>query len=257
MTVGVLLTGGIPLFLINLGIALIGLFELYRVFGIEKDLLGITGYSMTVVYYLLLLLVPGTEFLFLLSCLLLWMVIYVLRFPRYEIKEIVLAYFGVLYVPVLFSCLYLVRQEPGGLFLAGLIFIGAWGCDTCAYCVGKLFGRHKLAPVLSPKKSVEGAVGGVAGAMVLGLLYAVLIVSDMPEMAGIVDWKWFCVLASSLCAVFSQIGDLTASGIKRNYGVKDYGTLIPGHGGVLDRFDSILVAGAVMWGVCQYLLKYA
>lgn len=254
-TAGVLLAGGIPLLLVNLGIALIGLFELYRVWGIERDLLGFIGYAITAAYYLGLLPAarPGCLFLFLLISLLLWMGIYVLRFPRYDIKEVVLAYFGVLYVPVLFSCLYLVRQEPGGLFLAGLIFIGAWGCDTCAYCVGKLFGRHKLAPLLSPKKSVEGAVGGVAGALMLGLLYAVLAAPDTQEMAGMIDWRLFCVLTSSLCAVFSQIGDLTASGIKRNYGVKDYGTLIPGHGGILDRFDSILFAGAVVWGVWKCL----
>lgn len=250
VTVGVLLAGGIPLLLVNLGISLIGLFELYRVFGIEKDLLGITGYGMAVVYYFALLFMKQINVLFLMIYLLVWMGIYVLQFPKYDIKEVVLAYFGVLYVSVLFSCLYLVRQETGGVYLTGLIFIGAWGCDTWAYCIGKLFGFHKLAPVLSPKKSVEGAIGGVVGAMILGLLYATLVASDI---SWKVDWNVFCVLASGLCAIFSQIGDLTASGIKRNHCIKDYGTLIPGHGGILDRFDSILFAGAVMWSLCGCL----
>ena len=80
--------------------------------------------------------------------------------------------FGIVYVAVMLSFIYLTRALPGGKFHVWLIFLCSWGCDTCAYCVGMLIGKHKMAPVLSPKKSVEGAVGGVAGAALLGVIYA-------------------------------------------------------------------------------------
>ena len=82
------------------------------------------------------------------------------------------AFFGVFYVAVMLSFIYQTRILPGGAFTVWLVFICAWGCDTCAYCVGMLIGRHKMAPVLSPKKSVEGGIGGVVGAALIGVLYA-------------------------------------------------------------------------------------
>ncbi len=112
------------------------------------------------------------------------------------------------YVAVMLSYLYQVRAMADGNYLVWLIFLSSWGCDTCAYCVGMLFGKHKLAPVLSPKKSIEGAVGGVAGAALLGLLYA---------RSSALRWHEFanpqvaCAIACAIAAVISQIGDLAAS----------------------------------------------
>ena len=118
-----------------------------------------------------------------------------------------------------------------------LIFLCSWGCDTCAYCVGMLIGKHKMAPVLSPKKSVEGAVGGVAGAVLLGVIYAAATKGPMAEYA----------LICGVGALISMVGDLAASAIKRNMGIKDYGKLIPGHGGILDRFDSVIFTAPVIY----------
>ncbi len=124
-----------------------------------------------------------------------------------------------------------------------LIFLSSWGCDTCAYCVGMLFGKHKMAPVLSPKKSVEGGVGGVVGAFLLGLIYSIC----ANHFVGAEVSVFFCALICGIGGAISQIGDLSASAIKRNYEIKDYGTLIPGHGGILDRFDSVIFTAPIIY----------
>ena len=124
-----------------------------------------------------------------------------------------------------------------------LIFLSSWGCDTCAYCVGMLIGKHKMAPRLSPKKSVEGGVGGVLGAALLGALFSLA----MNQWGGAdVDPLLYAVICGA-GGIISQIGDLAASAIKRNHDVKDYGKLIPGHGGILDRFDSVIFTAPVIY----------
>ena len=165
--------GGSILFGVVGMISLVGLFELYRVMKIEKTPLGFIGYGTCIAYYGLLWF-EGQQFVTLMciAALMLLMSVYVFTFPKYKTEEITIVFFGVFYVAVMLSYLFQVRQMPDGGYLVWLIFLSSWGCDTCAYCVGVLFGKHKLAPVLSPKKSIEGAIGGVAGAAVLGFLYA-------------------------------------------------------------------------------------
>ena len=157
---------------------------------------------------------------------------------------------GLPYVAVMLSYLYQVRAMGDGRYLAWLIFLSSWGCDTSAYCVGMLLGKHKLAPVLSPKKSVEGAVGGVAGAALLGFLFATVFGGKMTEL---MYPRLACTLACAIAAVISQIGDLAASAIKRNHDIKDYGNLIPGHGGILDRFDSMLFTAPAIFFALLFL----
>ena len=132
-----------------------------------------------------------------------------------------------------------------------LIFACSWGCDTSAYCVGMTLGKHKLAPVLSPKKSVEGAIGGVLGAVLIGVLYA-LAINKFTTSTGINVWYYAAI--SAVGAIISQVGDLAASGIKRNHDIKDYGRLIPGHGGILDRFDSVIFTAPIIYYMALILL---
>ena len=243
--------GGSILFGVVGMISLVGLFELYRVMKIEKTPLGFIGYGTCIAYYGLLWF-EGQQFVTLMciAALMLLMSVYVFTFPKYKTEEINIVFFGVFYVAVMLSYLFQVRQMPDGGYLVWLIFLSSWGCDTCAYCVGVLFGKHKLAPVLSPKKSIEGAIGGVAGAAVLGFLYAL---TFQTQMAGIKNPQLVCALACAIAAVISQIGDLAASAIKRNHQVKDYGHLIPGHGGVLDRFDSMIFTAPAIYFAVTFL----
>ena len=170
--------------------------------------------------------------------------VYVFGYPKYHAEQVMAAFFGVVYVAVMLSFIYLTRSLPDGKFLVWLIFLCSWGCDTCAYCVGMLIGKHKMAPVLSPKKSIEGAVGGVAGAALLGVIYAAATQGKMAEYA----------LICAVGALISMVGDLAASAIKRNQNIKDYGKLIPGHGGILDRFDSVIITAPVIYYLAKMIL---
>ena len=170
--------------------------------------------------------------------------VYVFGYPKYRAEQVMAAFFGMVYVAVMLSFIYLTRSLPDGKFLVWLIFLCSWGCDTCAYCVGMLIGKHKMAPVLSPKKSIEGAVGGVAGAALLGVIYAAATQGKMAEYA----------LICAVGALISMVGDLAASAIKRNQNIKDYGKLIPGHGGILDRFDSVIITAPVIYYLAKTIL---
>ena len=219
-------------------ISMIGLFELYRVFHIEKSLLGKSGYLAAAVYYLNLgfPFIPETE-MFVLGFLVLVMAVYVLKFPDY--------------VAVMLSCIYQTRMLIGGAYLVWLIFLCSWGSDTCAYCVGVLFGKHKMAPVLSPKKSIEGAVGGVLGTVLLTILYGWIF---RTEMNLTLEYVFILAGISGVGAMVSMIGDLAASAIKRNYNIKDYGKIIPGHGGILDRFDSVIFTAPMICFLARLLM---
>ena len=130
----------------------------------------------------------------------------------------------------------------GGELLVLLPLVAAWGSDTFAYFVGVRFGRHKLAPVISPKKTIEGSVGGVAGAAALTVVVVMLFnrhsAIDLPY--------WVAAIIGACGAVVGQLGDLSFSIIKRQTGIKDYGKIFPGHGGVLDRFDSVIFVAPVV-----------
>ena len=236
-------------------ISLIGLFELYRVCGFAKSGLACVGYAVTAFFYLGLRFtgLPAGENVFLFAMVLMIgvMAVYVFTFPRYPAEQVMAAFFGFFYVAVMLSCIYLTRSLPKGAHLIWLIFLCSWGCDTCAYCVGVLIGKHKMAPILSPKKSVEGAVGGVVGAALLTLIYGFIFqgamehtVAEVFGLAGI----------GAAGALISMVGDLAASAIKRNYEIKDYGRLIPGHGGILDRFDSVIITAPIIYFLALYLL---
>ncbi len=176
---------------------------------------------------------------------------YVLLFPAYHGREVTAACFSFLYAPVMLSFLYLIRDGfLMGKYLVWFVFLCSWGSDTCAYAVGVLIGKHKMTPKLSPKKSIEGAVGGVVGAALLSALYACLMERYFSMPSYTESYSLSIGAAAALGAagaLVSMVGDLAASAFKRDYGIKDYGKLIPGHGGIMDRFDSMIVTAPLIF----------
>lgn len=243
--------GGNVLFGVLALISLIGVKELYQVVKVQNTLLGGVGYLAVIAYYVLVYMEKIDLMVFLsILLLVLLMAVYVFSFPKFRAEQVMTVFFGVFYVAVMLSFIYQTRMLADGAYMVWLIFLSSWGCDTCAYCVGMLIGKHKMAPVLSPKKSVEGGVGGVIGAALLGLLYAFA----MNHWGNAGLDTVFCAITCGVGGIISQIGDLAASAIKRNYEIKDYGKLIPGHGGILDRFDSVIFTAPVIFILSLVLL---
>lgn len=177
--------------------------------------------------------------------------VYVFAFPKYQAEQVIAGFFAFVYAPVMLSFIELTRLTREGIFTVWLILISSWGCDTCAYAVGKLIGKKKIFPVLSPKKSLEGCIGGVMGAALLGFLYGKVLIIRFSAMSDVFAWQ--VALICAVGAVMSMVGDLAASAIKRNKGIKDYGKLIPGHGGIMDRFDSVIITAPMVYFMTKLL----
>ena len=181
------------------------------------------------------------------------MIAYVMTFPAYRSEQVMAAFFSFVYVPILMSFIYRSRILPYGIYLYALIFICSSVCDTCALAAGMMFGKHKMAPVLSPKKTIEGAIGGVAGSAICSVILSFVLKAANPDAVFHVQF-----LIIGICgALISMIGDLAASAIKRNHDIKDYGNLIPGHGGIMDRFDSIIFTAPLIYILGVLLLGTA
>lgn len=247
-----IITGNDVLLLTIASISLIGLFELLRVFKLQWKPIGIIGYIVTIIYYVIIRF-EKTEYLMVLfiGFLICLMGAYVFTFPKYKALDMMVGFFGLFYVVLMLSYIYQVRMMPDGKYVVWLIFLCSWGCDTCAYLVGVMFGKHKMAPVLSPKKSIEGGIGGVIGAGLLGFLYATIFKDNLIIDNANIVFPIVCAIA----AIISQIGDLCASGIKRDHDIKDYSKLIPGHGGILDRFDSVIITAPIIFYLILYIDK--
>ena len=241
--------GGPILFIVTMIVSLLGLIELYSVINISKTSLGIIGYILSLFYYFSLYKANSDIILmFLIVSLLILLIFYVVSFPKYKIEKISKTLFGIIYVVIMTSFIYLIREQGiHGKYFVWLIFIASWGSDTFAYITGLLFGKHKLSKKLSPKKTIEGFIGGILGAILLGILYTYIMFNKIsPE----IDYRALRVgLACGFGSIISTFGDLTASAIKREFNIKDYGDIIPGHGGVLDRFDSVIFTAPVLYFV--------
>ena len=233
-------------------VSLVGNMELLRVYGVNKKTPGIVCYLATVLYYIAIyldrmdIIVP-----MMVVYLLVMLAVYVLTFPTYSDKQIMAAFMDFFYVSVMLSFVYLIRNMEHGLVLVLLIFVSSWINDTCAYFVGRALGKHKMAPVLSPKKSIEGLIGGIVGAGVFGAVFGILFDKYVDTMNYA---PLLFAVVGAVGALPAVIGDLAASAIKRNNDIKDYGKLIPGHGGILDRFDSIIFTEPIIYYLLVYLL---
>lgn len=241
--------GGLPLKLFTIALSVCGLYEFYNALKTKEiKSMPIIGYALLAIYYLI-----GNNFENLMYMVVLAMVLSLI-IPiinlKYSFMDVAVTFLGFIYVAVLFSFIPLVNAKTGGKYLVWLIFIGSWVADSAAYYAGKYLGKRKLCPEVSPKKTVEGLIGGILGATVGCGIFGMIIGVNIPEVALI---HYF--LIGAICGIMGTFGDLVASSIKRYVGLKDYSNLIPGHGGVLDRFDSILFNAVVVFYYLTFIVN--
>ena len=236
--------GGIYLQVAVAALSLMGMFEFYMAVSKKIKAVHVVGF-LTEIMYISLIQKPDVFPVIITAAMLCIMIILVFRHNTNSIYDGCTAIFGFLYAGYLMADIFLIRSMEGvGAAMVWVPFICAWGSDTGAYFTGSAFGRHKRAPVLSPKKSVEGAIGGVVSGAVLNMVFAAVMCRAF-DFGGIFDRELLYVIIvfgiiGAVGAAFSQLGDLAASAVKRFTKIKDYGKIMPGHGGVLDRFDSVL-----------------
>lgn len=241
----------IPWFTVLAAIAgVLAIWEIYRITGVSK-VLPLTWFGL--IATLLFVIYPHCPFQFVLPFLLtatIALSLIMLVFLKH--KEGVFANWswmmgGVLYVGWLLSLLVILRLDAGRDWVFLTLF-ATFGSDTAAYFIGRAIGIHKLAPNISPGKTWEGAIAGVCGGVIISVLFTL----DTPLQLPLHYWQ--AIVLGVLISVFGQLGDLVESLVKRNFGVKDSGSIMPGHGGILDRLDSVLFAGAVVYGYCIFFI---
>jgi phosphatidate cytidylyltransferase len=241
----------IPWFTILVAIAgVLAVGEFYRIIGVSRVLpLVVFGLVAT----LLFVIYPHCTFQFVLPFLLtavitlsLVMLVFLRRLEG-VFADWAWMVGGVLYIGWLLSLLVTLRLDVGRDWVYLALF-ATFGSDTAAYFVGRAIGRHKLAPVISSGKTWEGAVAGLCGGVIISLLFTL----DTPLHLPLHYWQ--AVVIGVFISVFGQLGDLAESLLKRNFNVKDSGSVMPGHGGLLDRLDSVLFAGVVVYGYCIFFI---
>ena len=177
-------------------------------------------------------------------------VITLLSKGKKTIQDIMITLFGIVYIPFFLMFLTLTRQLEHGEYLVWYLFLGAWITDSFAYLIGKKFGKHKFSKI-SPNKTLEGAFAGILFCAISFGIYTLLLKKWDVVSLNMVEM----VFVGMVISVISQIGDISASSIKRFCEVKDFGKIMPGHGGVLDRFDSIIMISPFIYLFMQFFVK--
>lgn len=244
--IGAILTGGYVWLALAGILSLIALYELFGALGIRKSAMEWSAYIVCAAAYVIFNLgLIGMVYVMPVLYFIIIMAVYVIKWPKYDVNVIAKSFFAFFYAVVCMVYLYQIRVDS--IYYIWLVFISAWGSDTCAYVTGILIGKHKMPGTLSPKKTIEGCIGGVLGAAIIGFIYGMIISGTKAA--------FICAVICMIGSFVSQTGDLAASAVKRNCGIKDYGKLIPGHGGVMDRFDSLLFVAPVIYCIlyCAFL----
>lgn len=237
-------------------LGIVGMYEFYQAFSKENKGLHAICYIFAVFYMIFIedIINGNNYFNIFVSVFLVVLLIYtVVCHNKTNAMEGMTGFFGFFYACFLLSHVYLVREYTYGKLLVWLAFIAAFGCDTGAYFAGVTLGKHKLIPSLSPKKTIEGSIGGILTATILALIYGYCI-SRFFVMED-VNILLLCGLTGFFGSFLAQIGDLAASAMKRLTGIKDFGKLIPGHGGVLDRFDSVILTAPAVYYIMLFLIQ--
>lgn len=251
-------------------VAAIAAYEIMRVSKCKNKVL--TGVSMAVgavipafVDFELEKFVPVPVSVILAVYIIALLIIMLRYYEKTKFEHVALALFGSIVIPSALGTLFEIRnlsteypdlfQRSHTVFLILFAMYGAWISDTCAYFAGRFLGKRKLAPKISPKKTVEGAIGGVAGNVIISAI--TFLVCDRFFFVFDTVKLWMVIVAAVIVSILGMIGDLSASVIKRNFGEKDFGNIFPGHGGVLDRIDSFLVTMPATYVLVQLALTIA
>ncbi len=238
-------------------IALMGLYEFYKVFKEKYNPMFIVGITCAIINFGFL--IAGYNFLVYTTALLTLIALcgIVLRYKKYNILDAAVTIIGYVYVIYSFTfCFLLVEKFGNNLYFAWLLAAIAWGADTGGYLTGMLFGKTKLCEALSPKKTREGSLGGVCFSVILSIIVTLVYKSVILQyisysfMFNPITISAFVIIIAVL-SILSQIGDLVASSIKRHVNVKDYSNIMPGHGGILDRFDSIIFISPILYFIVE------
>ncbi|MDI6604877.1 MAG: phosphatidate cytidylyltransferase [Thermoanaerobacteraceae bacterium] len=240
----IVLKGGVYLQFFLILLSMIGLYEFYNVLkNIDIIPIKIFGYLSILFFYLTENLMDNKDILILITMIIFSVPIFI---NRYNIKDVSLTIIGIIYV-LFFSYIGKLRELNEGYLIVWFVFIISWLTDTFAYFTGRFFGKTKLCSILSPNKTLEGAIGGIFGSIFGSIIFTYLFFDKLKISI------LFVLVLSISGSVVAQVGDLFASSVKRYCHIKDYGNIIPGHGGIIDRFDSILYVAPYVYFMFNYL----
>ncbi|SHJ44196.1 phosphatidate cytidylyltransferase [Tepidibacter formicigenes] len=241
----ILINGGIPLYLGVSVVSLIALKEFYDAFKEKKiNSINIVGYMISLLFFMFSTFKINNQYMLGLSFILFFIACILVVLRKYNIMDMSVTFLGVIYIPYLLNHITLITNFKNYNYI-WLVFIIAWMTDTFAYFSGYFFGKNKLIPEVSPKKTIEGSIGGIIGSSISCAVFGYLFNFNLFHM----------IIIGLVGSIVAQIGDLFASSIKRVLGIKDYGKLIPGHGGILDRFDSIIFTAPFVYYYILFFIK--
>jgi len=227
----VLISGGKVLLAATLLLSLIGLYEFYKAVSKSYKPIVWSGYIMTIALFGGFIGDFSKDYFTMIVTMFLFILLGVVVFTKNTLPGAMVTFIGFFYVSFSLSHLMMISDMDHNFFI-WYPFIIAFVTDTFAYFTGKLIGKHKLIPSVSPNKTIEGSIGGIVACLIVSYLYAVWFKPD---------FQFYAIFLGLIGSIFSQVGDLIASKIKRIFDIKDFGKIMPGHGGVLDRFDSLII----------------
>lgn len=230
--------------------SIIAVNELYNAIGLKSKTFRGLSFASLIIYYLGIDFFAQHFILYMFIVLITHLVIFALSYPKINFKEVTYSMVGLLYPGIIFSFIVLLFNYEMYEFWVASIFLIACCSDTFAYFTGIFIGKHKLAPLLSPKKTIEGSIGGVIGTGIATIIFVYAFSIKYPLLQ---EHLWFITMLYMVLAALSQIGDLVASAIKREFNIKDYGKVLPGHGGILDRFDSIIFIAPLIYFIATLI----
>ncbi|OPJ57125.1 phosphatidate cytidylyltransferase [Alkalithermobacter paradoxus] len=241
----ILINGGVPLYLGVFIVSIIALKEFYSAFRLKEiNPINILGYITSTVFFLFFVFRIDINYVYSMITVLFFCSSILLIWKKYTIIDMGVTFLGIIYIPYFLSHIVFIKEFIGHNFI-WVVFIIAWMTDTFAYFSGYFFGKHKLIPQVSPKKTIEGSIGGIVGSILSCIVFAYIVDVSILHIT----------IIGFLGSILAQLGDLFASSIKRFIKIKDYGKLIPGHGGILDRFDSILFTAPFVYYYVLIFMK--